>query len=139
MALEERRLNSEQRRQLVDAARKTASHAHCPHSGFEVGAAVLTATGQVYSGCNVESASYGLTCCAERAALVGAVSAGVRPGQVTALVVYTPGKRAYSPCGACRQMISELMPPDAPIASICDGDEQIEWTVADCLPRPFRL
>ena len=91
------------------------------------------------SACNVESASYGLTCCAERTALFSAIAAGHRAHSMTAIVIYVPGEKAFTACGACRQIISELMPPEAPVISICDGSDRIDWTVANCLPSPFSL
>ena len=121
------------------AARSAAGNAHSPYSKLRVGAAVLTDSDEVFHGCNVESASYGLTCCAERAALFSAIAAGHLAGSITAIVIYVPGERAFTACGACRQIISELMLPDAPVISICDGSDRIEWTVADCLPSPFSL
>ena len=121
------------------AARSAADNAHSPYSKLKVGAAVLTDSNEVFLGCNVESASYGLTCCAERTALFSAITAGHRAGSMTAIVIYVPGERAFTACGACRQLMSELMQPAAPVISICDGADRIEWTVADCLPRPFSL
>ena len=100
---------------------------------------MLTENDEVFHGCNVENASYGLTCCAERIALFAAIAAGHRAGSITAIVIYVPGEHVFTACGACRQIISELMPPDAPVISICDGSDRIDWTVADCLPDPFSL
>jgi len=124
---------------LDAAARKASANAHSPYSGLNVGAAVLSDDQQIFSGCNVESASYGLTCCAERTALFSAIAAGKRAGEMQAMVIYVPGERAFSACGACRQVISELMPADAPVLSICDGEDRIDWTVAECLPRAFKF
>ena len=124
---------------LAQAARNAAANAHSPHSHFNVGAAVLTDSDEIFSGCNVESASYGLTCCAERTALFSAITAGHRAGSMSAIVIYVPGERAFTACGACRQVISELMPARAPVISICDGSDRIDWSVADCLPGPFSL
>lgn len=124
---------------LAQAARTAAKNAHSPYSELTVGAAVLTDSNEVFHGCNVESASYGLTCCAERVALFSAIAAGHRAGSMTAIVIYVPGDRAFTACGACRQIISELMPPDAPVISICDSSDRIDWTVDHCLPSPFSL
>ena len=124
---------------LSQAARNAAANAHSPYSKLNVGAAVLTDNDEIFCGCNVENASYGLTCCAERTALFSAITAGHRAGSMTAIVIYVPGQAAFTACGACRQIISELMPPDAPVISICDGDDRIDWTVAECLPSPFSL
>ena len=104
-----------------------------------VGAALIDDTGTLHTGCNVENASYGLTCCAERTALFSAITAGHQAGSMTAIVIYVPGDSAFTACGACRQIISELMPPEAPVISICDGSDRIDWTVAECLPSPFSM
>ena len=96
------------RRRLERAARAAAEKAYAPYSGFRVGAAVLAASGKVFSGCNVENASYGLCNCAERTAIFNAVAAGEQV--LRAVVVYTPTANPTSPCGACRQVISEFGP-----------------------------
>ena len=89
---------------LIREAMSTREQAYAPYSGFRVGAAVLTAEGEVFVGANVENASYGLTLCAERAAAAAAVTAGAR--QLKAVVVVSAG--AASPCGACRQFLAEF-------------------------------
>jgi cytidine deaminase len=132
-------LTAELESRLCQAAKEAAANAYCPHSGLQVGAAVLTRDDEVFRGCNVESDSYGLTCCAERTALFSAVAAGQKPGSMKAIVVYTPGQRAMTACGACRQVISEMMPDEAPVLSICDGSDRIAWTVAECLPGAFNF
>ena len=93
---------------LMDSAHEARKHAYAPYSGFDVGAALLTPSGQVFSGANVENASYGLTICAERAAIVAAVSAGQR--SFAAIAVAGPESAAAAPCGACRQVLSEFSP-----------------------------
>lgn len=118
-------------------AARAAGYSYSPYSGFPVGAAVISAAGQVYAGCNVENASFGLTQCAERAALTAAVADGASPGSMQALLIYTPGSRAHAPCGACRQVMHELMAPDSLVVSCCDADEVKSWTHADYLPDPF--
>lgn len=119
---------------LERAARAAAKQAYAPYSHFPVGAAILTSRGQVFSGCNVENASYGLCNCAERTAIFNAVAAGQR--QLRCVVVYTPTKTATMPCGACRQVINEFG-PDARVIAICDGRERIETTLAALLPGAF--
>ena len=121
------------RRHAVEAA----SRSYSPYSRFRVGAAVLSESGSVHSGCNVENASFGLTQCAERAALTAAVSAGERPGSLVCLVLYIPGDRAHPPCGACRQVMRELMSADSVVYSCCDADEIRSWSASDYLPDPF--
>ncbi len=93
---------------LVEQAIAARERAYCPYSGFAVGAAVLTASGRVFPGCNVENAAYPATICAERAALLGAYAAGERAIVALAVVADTPGP--VSPCGTCRQVIYELAP-----------------------------
>lgn len=122
---------------LKQRAARAAAHCYAPYSRFAVGAAVLSATGQVYGGCNVENASLGLTQCAERVALTAAIADGTPPGSVTTLVIYTPGSRPHSPCGACRQVMHELMAPDSLVASCCDSDEIRVWRRSEHLPDPF--
>jgi cytidine deaminase len=102
-----------------------------------VGAAVLAESGAVYTGCNVENASFGLTQCAERAALTAAISAGESPGSLALLVLYVPGDTAHPPCGACRQVMRELMSADSRVVSCCDTEEVRKWSAADYLPDPF--
>ena len=120
---------------LAAAARAASANAHCPYSRFAVGAAVRTADGRIYAGCNVENASFGLTICAERNAIFQAVAAGAK--EVVAIAVYTPTKRPVSPCGACRQVIAEFGAAD--VMSSCDGDTTKRWTAAELLPDGFGL
>ena len=122
---------------LKKQAVKAARHAYSPYSRFPVGAAVVSLTGRIYSGCNVENASFGLTQCAERVALTAAIADGAAPGSLPTLVIYTPGARAHPPCGACRQVMHELMSPDSLVASCCDGDEVKVWRRSEHLPEPF--
>lgn len=121
-------------RQLETAARRAARKSYSPYSRFPVGAAVLTQRGNVFTGCNVENASYGLCNCAERTAIFAAAAAGER--KLRAVVVYTPTATATAPCGACRQVINEFG-PDALVISICDGKDRIESTASQLLPAAF--
>lgn len=122
---------------LRNEARKAAAHSHSPYSRFRVGAAVVGKSGSVYSGCNVENASFGLTQCAERAALTAAIAAGEPPGSLDCLVLYTPGQNAHPPCGACRQVMRELMSEESRVYSFCEGEAVRSWSAADYLPDPF--
>ena len=122
---------------LLSAAKQGAEHAYAPYSNFPVGAAILMQDGQVISGCNVENASYGLGLCAERNAITTAAAQGYKPGDIKELVLYIPHKQMFSPCGACRQFMSEFMAPDVPVTAVnLDGDEK-RWTVAELLPDGF--
>ncbi len=91
---------------LIEAAKKARKNSYSPYSKFKVGAAVLTKSGKIYGGCNVENASYGLTNCAERTAIFKAVSEGER--EFAALAIIADTKRPIPPCGACRQVIEEF-------------------------------
>jgi cytidine deaminase len=128
------RLSAPLCRRLEKAARAAAKASYSPYSKFRVGAAVLGESGKIFTGCNVENASYGLCNCAERTALFGAVAAGERG--VTAIVVYTPTKTPTAPCGACRQVINEFG-PRALVISICDTKERTETTLDALLPGAF--
>jgi cytidine deaminase len=119
---------------LRKEATTASESAYCPYSKFQVGAAVLTADGRIFSGCNVENASYGLTVCAERNAVFQAVAKGAT--QIVAVVIYTPTPTPACPCGACRQVLNEFG-PDAEVLSVCDGPEGIRRKVSDLLPDAF--
>lgn len=93
---------------LVESAKKARIHAYSPYSGVKIGAAVLTSDGSIYSGSNVENASYGLTCCAERVAMFKAVSEGSK--KIVAIAVAGESKEFTRPCGACRQVMVEFNP-----------------------------
>ena len=121
-------------RRLEKAARLAAKKSYSPYSCFPVGAAVLAGSGKIYSGCNVENASFGLCNCAERTAVFSAIAAGERP--LRCVVVYTPTQAATPPCGACRQVINEFG-PKVPIIAVCDSDDRIETTLDALLPAGF--
>jgi len=122
-------------RDLIDRAKVAAGRAYCPYSRFPVGAAIVSKSGTVFTGCNVENASYGLTVCAERNAIFQMVAAG---GESTfdVIVVYTPTPKPTAPCGACRQVLNEFSPA-AEVYCVCDGPGVIGSTVRDLLPRAF--
>jgi len=122
---------------LKQLARSACDSAYAPYSNFRVGAAVADTSGGYFSGCNVENASYGLTSCAERNAIAAAVAAGADP--LAIVLIYTPGQIAHPPCGACRQVMEELMEPDALVISCCDSDDHRQWTVREVLPSPFEF
>ncbi len=129
-------VSEEQVQLLVDAARLAAANAYVPYSNFPVGAAVLTITGEVFTGCNVENASYPLTVCAERVAIGTAVAAGHR--RLQAIAVTAPKMNGVTPCGGCRQVINEFRGVDAGVAVILDGKDGPEiLKIDDLLPRSF--
>ncbi len=124
---------------LLALARRAREQAYAPYSRFRVGASLLTRDGRQFSGCNVENASYGLCNCAERTALFSAVAAGCQPGDFAALAVIGDCPGPVSPCGACRQVMSELCDDAMPVLlGNLHGDVQ-ETTVAALLPGSFRL
>jgi cytidine deaminase len=119
---------------LILAAKQSRENAHAPFSDFRVGAAVRAKSGRIYTGCNVESASYGLTCCAERTAIFKAVSEGERGFE--AIAVVTDTDTLTPPCGACRQIIWEFCGDVPVILANLKGKVERE-SAAKLLPRPF--
>ncbi len=117
---------------LITTAREMRSKAQAQYSGYRVGAAVLTGSGSIIGGCNVESASYGLTCCAERIALYNAISSG--QNSFTALAVAT--ENGGSPCGACRQVIWEIC-GNIPVYIVSGDDRMKPTSSAELLPDAF--
>ena len=120
-------------------ARLASDNAYSPYSGARVGASLLDEKGNVYSGCNVENASYGLTQCAERNALAAAIHAGMKPGTAHSLLIYATGFEVLAPCGACRQVMSELLADDAVVISCHSETDFRSWTIGELLPDPFIL
>ncbi|MEH7379914.1 cytidine deaminase [Bacillus sp. JJ1533] len=121
--------------ELINEAKKARERAYVPYSKFKVGAALLTKDGKVYHGCNIENAGYSATNCAERTALFKAVSEGDK--EFTAIAVVADTDRPVPPCGVCRQVISELCPPDMKVyLSNLKGDVQ-ETTITELLPGAF--
>jgi cytidine deaminase len=130
-------LTPAERDQLLDAAKQAVHRAYAPYSNFHVGAAVLTDQGQIFTGCNVENASYGLTICAERSAIFTAVQKTHGKLVLRAVAVVNRNQVPCSPCGACRQVIAEF---GADIVIIFQGkDGYQESTISDLLPETFRL
>lgn len=129
-------LNATQRKELVESALAAREQAYAPYSNFLVGASLLCKNGEIYSGCNVENASYGLCFCAERTAIVKAVSEGHQ--NFVAVAVATDG--GGTPCGACRQFIAEFC-DDNTLVIVCDVQtkEQTEFTLGELLPKAFRF
>ena len=119
---------------LIEAAQSARAHAYAPYSTYHVGASVLAGSGRIYSGCNVENTSYGLTVCAERVAILKAISEGER--EIAALVVAT--ENGATPCGACRQVLFEFGPTARVLLSGADGTLK-EMALDDLLPDAFTL
>jgi cytidine deaminase len=132
----ERNTTDDEWQSLAAAARAASANAHCPYSGFPVGAAVLAFDGTIAAGCNVEIASYGLSVCAERNAIFRAVADGAK--SIVALVVYAPTPKPVTPCGACLQVIAEFG-RDARIRAVCASGQYEEFSFGDLLPHGFSL
>lgn len=124
-------------KELVNLARKAALNAYAPYSNFIVGAAVLCEDGTTVVGCNVENASYGLTICAERNALFSAVAQGKKPKAIAVTCPYAMNdiNQYKMPCGACRQVMAELLNED----SLVIVDHVGSYSVEELFPEPFKL
>jgi cytidine deaminase len=123
--------------QLRNSAIRASGNAYSPYSGFRVGAAIADRNGHVYEGCNIENASFGLTQCAERNAIAAATCAGAAPEDLVYLVVYKSGPAPLPPCGACRQVMHEMMAPDSRVVAVCDSDASLTWSKDQYLPDAF--
>jgi cytidine deaminase len=126
------------RSRLTDAAKRAMKNAHAPYSKFKVGAALLTASGKVFVGCNVENASYGMTNCAERTAIFTAVAQLGPKMEIRAIAITNNQNAPCSPCGACRQVIYEFG-PEAVVFFRGKSGHHEEMPIASLLPEGFRL
>jgi cytidine deaminase len=124
---------------LYGSAQSASENAYSPYSGARVGASVLDEDGNIHTGCNVENASYGLTQCAERSALAAAINAGMKPGGARVVLIYATGFEVLAPCGACRQVMSELLAEDALIISCHSETDFRSWSIGELLPDSFVL
>ena len=120
---------------LIEIAKNASKNAYAPYSGFKVGAALLTKEGKIFSGCNVENASYGLTMCAERVAIFKAVSEGYH--NFKKMVIFVDSDILFTPCGACRQVIAEFS-KDLEI-TIVSKNETLITNISELLPYTFEL
>ena len=136
-----KQLTKQEITRLVDAAQTARENSYSPYSKFKVGAAVLTSDDTIFCGTNIENSSYGLTVCAERNAIFAAVGAGHRRFKALALVTQkVPGEKFCSPCGACRQVMSEFFPPQTPIyMAVLDKGQRTVYTklLKEIMPFPF--
>lgn len=122
--------------ELIEEAFEAMKNAYAPYSKYHVGAALLTKDGKVILGANIENASFGLTNCAERSAIFAAYSQGYRKVDIEALAIVSDGKRLAAPCGACRQVLAELLQSDTPIL-LSNRKEELQTTIAQLLPMSF--
>lgn len=120
---------------LIDLAVQASKRAYVPYSHFPIGAVLVTKSGEVFTGCNVENASFGLTNCGERTAIFKAVSEGHQ--QFSQLVIYGQTERPISPCGACRQVMAEFCDKEMPITLVSKDKTTVEMTVGELLPYSF--
>ncbi len=125
-------MNQNEIKKLCKKAKEVSKNAHAPYSKFFVGAALLTENGKIYTGCNVESSSYGLTICAERNAITASVADGAK--KYTAMAIYS--ENAAAPCGACRQLIWDIC-RDIPIYSVGEDNIINKMSTVELLPKPF--
>jgi len=122
-------------REVIEQAKRARTNAHSPYSGVKIGAAVLTSKGKVFSGCNIENISYGLSCCAERTAIFKAVSEGHT--DLTAIAIVGKSRDFTKPCGACRQVMVEFNPRMKVLRRALDGFSA-DTTAAELLPEQFK-
>lgn len=120
--------------ELIEIAKSASKKAYAPYSKFPVGCVVVTNTGSRYSGCNIENISFGLTICAERAAVFKAISEEGPEMKIVQVVLFTPTDVPITPCGACRQVLKEFG-DDFEISCICETDQVITHSINELLPR----
>ena len=121
--------------ELIDLAVKTSENAYVPYSHFPIGAVLVTDEGKIYTGVNIENASFGLTNCGERTAIFKAVSEGER--SFKELIIYGQTEKPVSPCGACRQVMTEFFEPDLPVTLVAKDKSTVVMTVKELLPYSF--
>ncbi len=128
---------ADKKEELLAEARQVRAKAYAPYSNFHVGAAVLGGNGKIYSGCNVENASFGLTCCAERNAIFAMVASGER--EIREILIIGESEEFLPPCGACRQVIAEFAQPPAVVHMCNRQGECRDTTVGELVPFIFHL
>lgn len=121
---------------LIKNAFQAMENAYAPYSNYHVGACVECLDGSLFYGANIENASYGLTCCAERNAIFAAYSNGKRKEDIKAIAIVSDGERIGTPCGACRQVLVELLAKDTPIY-LSNGKDTMTTTIEELLPMSF--
>ncbi|MBQ1506528.1 MAG: cytidine deaminase [Erysipelotrichales bacterium] len=124
------------REELLHEAFEAMKNSYSPYSHYPVGACLLTKDGKKYYGANIENASFGLTNCAERSAVFNAYSNGVKKEDIEALAIVSEGPKVAAPCGACRQVLNELLPSNCPIY-LSNRKETVTKTIEELLPMSF--
>ena len=119
---------------LLKLAKEASTKAYAPYSNFKVGCVVISEKGKHYTGCNVENVSFGLTICAERSAVFKGIADEGPSFKIREVVIYTPTKTPVTPCGACRQVLSEFG-SGFEVTSACDGENEIRTTIAQLFPQ----
>lgn len=127
---------NEQYQDILDVAFDAMKHAYAPYSRYHVGACVKTKDGKLIPGVNIENASFGLTNCAERSAVFAAYSLGYRKEDIEAIAIVSDGEKLAAPCGACRQVLVELLQQNTPII-LSNGRESKLTNIAELLPMSF--
>lgn len=120
---------------LINLAAEVSRKAYVPYSHFPIGAVLVTKSGEIYTGVNIENASFGLTNCGERTAIFKAVSEGER--EFKELIIYGQTEQPISPCGACRQVMAEFFEPDLPVTLVSKDKSTVVMTVKELLPYSF--
>ena len=124
-------------KELLEKAKEVSKNAYAPYSKFLVGACLLTDSGKIFTGCNFENSSFGMTICAERNAIGSAIACGER--QIRAIAIYSPNMKNCTPCGACRQVMSEFV-SDAGLDVIVEDENGIKvYDFSTLLPETFGL
>jgi cytidine deaminase len=123
--------------QLIERARKSLEMAYAPYSCYKVGAAIESVSGKIYTGCNIENSSYGLTICAERVAIFKAISEG--ESSFKRIVLVSSGETPPIPCGACLQVMAEFCDEDFEINIVKNNEEIEEFLLKDLFPKPFSI
>ena len=121
--------------ELINLVVEVSQHAYVPYSHFPVSAVLVTKDDQIYTGVNIENASFGLTNCGERTAIFKAVSEGAR--EFKELIIYGQSEKPISPCGACRQVMAEFFEPDLPVTLVSKDKSTVVMTVKELLPYSF--
>lgn len=121
--------------ELINLVVEVSQHAYVPYSHFPVSAVLVTKDDQIYTGVNIENASFGLTNCGERTAIFKAVSEGAR--EFKELIIYGQTDKPISPCGACRQVMAEFFEPDLPVTLVSKDKSTVVMTVKELLPYSF--